>query len=259
MASNHPHNAFKAALQTGQQQIGFWLSTANDCVTEIAAGAGFDWLMIDTEHAPNGMREVLNHLRILEAYASSAVVRPAANDPVIIKRLLDLGAQTLLLPMINSKAEAAAAVAAVRYPPLGIRGVSMGHRANRYGRVANYHQRAADEICIIAQIETTGAAEALEEIAGVDGIDGLFIGPGDLSADMGYLGQPNQPVVQSRITSLTRRAHKVGIPIGTLVTSAQAAREAFGMMMTFVAVSSDIGVIRMATDALVKELRESNT
>lgn len=252
----HPRNSFKAALRSGDRQVGFWLSTASDCITEIAGGAGFDWLMVDAEHAPNDLVDLLGHLRILEASSSSAVVRPPANDPVIIKRLLDCGAQTLMLPMINSKSEAEDAVAAIRYPPQGIRGVSMGHRANRYGRLPNYHRDAAAEICLIAQIETTDANAALEAIADVDGIDAVFVGPGDLSADMGHLGAPGHEEVKSAIATLARRANHAGIPIGTLVTSAQAAREAFDLGMTFVAASTDIGIVRAATDRLVDELAD---
>src|SRR3954471_1282069 len=211
-----PRNAFKRALQNSQRLVGLWHSIGHSTVTEILADSAFDWVLIDTEHAPNEVTHVADTLRALAGSRVSPVVRPAWNDPVLFKRLLDVGAQTLLVPYVQSADEAARAVAAVRYPPRGVRGVASTHRANRYGRVQDYFRRADDEMCVLVQLETSASVDALEEIAAVDGVDGVFIGPSDLSASLGFLGEPRHPDVRRVIEDASRRARRLGKPIGIL-------------------------------------------
>src|SRR3954470_14987097 len=162
--------------------VGLWSSLSSAAATEILCDSGFDWILIDTEHAPNETPMVADQLRAASSGAASPVVRPAWNDIVVLKRLLDVGVQTLLVPFVQSPEEAARAVAATRYPPRGMRGVASVHRANRYGRVTDYFARADEEICLLVQLETRAAVDALEEIAAVEGVDGIFIGPSDLAA-----------------------------------------------------------------------------
>src|SRR6185503_17258481 len=171
-----PVNKFKQNLKAGRQQVGLWSSLSSAAATEILADSGFDWILIDTEHAPNETPMVADQLRAASLGCASPVVRPAWNDQVIFKRLLDVGVQTLLVPYVQSPEEAARAVAATRYPPQGIRGVASVHRANRYGRIPDYFARANDEMCVLVQLETRAAVDALEGIAAVDGVDGVFIG-----------------------------------------------------------------------------------
>ena len=180
------------------------------------------------------------------------MVRPAWNDVVILKRLLDVGVQTLLVPFIQSAEEAARAVAATRYPPRGIRGVASVHRANRYGRVPEYFARADDEMCVLVQLETRAAVEALEEIAAVDGVDAVFIGPSDLAASLGYLGNNAHPEVRETIERACRRAQAIGTPIGILAPIESDARAYLDMGFAYVAVGSDVVVLRKGCDALVK-------
>src|SRR5215204_2417895 len=177
-----PVNKFKQRLRAGEQQVGLWSSLSSAAATEVLGDSGFDWILIDTEHAPNETPMVADQLRAASMGSASPVVRPAWNDQVILKRLLDVGVQTLLVPFVQSAEEAARAVAATRYPPRGIRGVASVHRANRYGRAPDYFARADDEMCVMVQLETRVAVDALEEIAAVEGVDAVFIGPSDLSA-----------------------------------------------------------------------------
>jgi len=178
---NNPVNRFKAALADGRPQVGLWSVLANAYTTEIVAGAGFDWLMLDAEHAPNDVSSILAQLQATQASPTSIVVRPAWNDTVLIKRYLDLGAQTLLIPYVQTAEEAARAVAATRYPPDGVRGVGGSTvRATRFGRIGNYAREAAAQLCVLVQIETRMGLDNLEAIAAVPGVDGVFIGPADL-------------------------------------------------------------------------------
>src|ERR1041384_1159285 len=199
MNSDIPENKFKRALRAGRPQIGLWSSLCSEMAAEVVGGSGFDWILIDTEHAPNELPMVIGQLRAVAGGAAAAVVRPAWNDPVLMKRLLDAGVQNLLVPYVQTQAKARAAVAGTRYPPQGIRGVAVTHRANRFGRVTDYFQKAADEICLLVQIETALALKNIEAIAAVEGIDGLFIGPSDLAAALGHLGNPGHADVRAAI------------------------------------------------------------
>ena len=247
-----PVNRFKQNLKAGRQQVGLWSSLSSAAATEILGDSGFDWILIDTEHAPNETPMVADQLRAISLGTASPVVRPAWNDPVILKRLLDVGVQTLLIPFVQSAEEARRAVAATRYPPKGIRGVASVHRANRYGRVPDYFARADDEMCVLVQLENRASVEALEEIAAVDGVDAVFIGPSDLAASLGHLGNNAHPEVRTMIEQACRRARAVGMPIGILAPIDTDARAYLDMGFAYVAVGSDVVVLRKGCDALVK-------
>lgn len=250
-----PINRFKQGLRDGRPQVGLWSSLSSAAATEILADSGFDWILIDTEHAPNETPMVADQLRAASLGTASPVVRPAWNDPVILKRLLDVGVQTLLVPFIQTPEEAQRAVAATRYPPRGIRGVASVHRANRYGRVADYFKRADEEMCVLVQLETRAAVDALEAIAAVDGVDGVFIGPSDLAASLGHLGNNAHPEVRGTIEQACRRAQAIGKPIGILAPLETDARAYLDMGFAYVAVGSDVVVLRKGCDALVKTFK----
>src|SRR5918912_3833550 len=211
-----PQNRFKRALAEGRQQIGLWCSLPSAFAAEIVAPAGFDWLLFDTEHSPSSVPTVLSQLQAVAPYDVSPAVRAATNDAVLIKRLLDIGAQTLLLPYVESAEEAQRAALAMRYPPEGVRGVSGLTRATRFGRVEGYFRRASEELCLIVQVETQAALDQLEAIARVDGVDGVFIGPADLAASLGHPGEPNHPAVQAAVLDAIRRIRACGKPAGIL-------------------------------------------
>ena len=252
-----PVNRFKQALKDGQQQIGLWNSIPGPLVAEALAGCGFDWVVIDTEHAPTDVPDVLGMLQAMAPYPVSAVVRPAANDPVLIKRLLDFGAQTLILPYIQSAEEAQAAVAAVRYAPRGMRGVAGLTRASRFGAVPDYTRRADAEICLILQVETALALSRIEEIAATDGVDGLFIGPADLAASMGHPGALDHPAVKAAIEDAIRRITVTGKPAGILTSDAAFARACMGWGTRFTAVGMDIGLMLQAARGLAASYRSA--
>lgn len=245
-----PVNAFKSALAEGRTQIGLWTSLGTGTVAEILSGAGFDWLLVDTEHSPNEVPMVLDQLRGMEGSGVSAVVRPAWNDPVLFKRLLDLGVQSLLVPMVQTAEEARRAVAATRYPPAGLRGIAVVHRANRYGRVKDYHVQANREMCVLVQLETRRAVAELEAIAAVEGVDGLFIGPSDLAGDLGYLGNNRHPEAVKVFAEAAERARRAGKPIGILAPVEEDAHRYLDMGFAYVAVGSDIGLLRQAAEGL---------
>jgi len=250
MAMKTPNNTFKAALARGESQIGLWLGLANGYAAEVVAGAGFDWLLIDGEHAPNTLDSILTQLQTLAAYPLEPVVRPAWNDPVEIKRLLDLGARTLLVPMIQSADEAAAAVAAMRYPPSGIRGVGSAlARASRWQRLPAYLDEANGAMCTLVQVETRRGIEALDEICAVDGVDGVFIGPADLAADYGYLGRPGDPAMQEVIEAALKRIRLHGKAAGILISDQKLAARYIACGSLFTAVGVDATLLaRAATD-----------
>lgn len=234
-----PINRFKARLQAGQGQLGIWNTIGGNTVPELLGGAGFDWVLVDCEHAPVEPVEVLGALQAIgQNLEVSAVVRPAANDPVLFKRLLDMGAQTFLVPYIQTAAEAEAAVRAMRYGPKGIRGMAGMTRATRYGKVTDYYNRAESELCLIVQVETIYAMDQLEAIAAVDGVDGVFIGPADLSASMGLRGQTSHPEVVAVIEDALARLKAAGVPAGIMALNpADAARYIdLGSVMTAVGV-----------------------
>lgn len=248
-------NEFKRGLAEGQPQIGFWCSLASHVSVELLAGSGFDWLLIDTEHSPNSLPLVYSQLQACMQNRVEPIVRPAWNDAVMIKQLLDAGVQTLLVPMVQNAEEAAAAVAACRYPPNGVRGFASTSRSSRFGRIKNYHQECEKEICILVQIETAAALSNLEAIAAVPGVDGIFIGPGDLSASLGYLGRPDNAEFQSVISESIRRIRAAATAPGILTPNRDLAHCYLDLGCLFVAVGSDSGVLARVTEQLAQEFR----
>ncbi|HZR01664.1 MAG TPA: aldolase/citrate lyase family protein [Burkholderiales bacterium] len=234
-----PTNVLKRQLKAGKVQVGCWVSLGGVASAEICAGAGFDWVLIDMEHAPNELQAVHQQLHAVGAYPCAVVVRAPWNDMVTIKRLLDLGVQTLLLPYVQNEQEARRAVAAVRYPPGGMRGVSANSRANRFGRVKDYFTHANDEICLILQIETRAAIDQIEQMAAIEGVDGLFIGPQDLAADLGHLGNPGHPEVKAAIGEAIERIAKTGKVPGLLNFNEAEAKDWITRGVRFAAVTSD--------------------
>jgi 4-hydroxy-2-oxoheptanedioate aldolase len=234
-----PINQLKHNLRAGKVQTGCWVSLASHTSAEICASAGFDWILIDMEHAPNDLPQVHHQLHAAAAYPASVLVRAPWSDTVLIKRLLDIGVQSLLLPYVQNEAEARRAVAAVRYPPHGVRGVSANSRANRFGRVKDYFARAHDETCLLLQIETRAAIGEIERMAAIDGVDGLFIGPQDLAADLGHLGDPGHPEVQAAIGEAISRIKRTGKAPGLLNFNEAEAKRWIEQGAQFVAVTSD--------------------
>jgi 4-hydroxy-2-oxoheptanedioate aldolase len=252
-----PRNAFKRAIAEGRPQIGLWLTLTSPVATEVAAGAGFDWLLIDMEHSANDVADVAAHLRAAEGGTAEPIVRPPWNEPVITKRLLDQGVRSFLFPMVQSVAEAEAAVAATRYPPDGIRGVAMSSRANRYGRVKDYFGRASEEICVLVQTETRRSAAIAHELAAVDGVDGVFIGPSDFSADFGRPGQWTSPDIWNAILDTGRRIKAAGKAVGFLSGVQDKNLELLAEGFTFVAVGNDTALLAERTDTLVRTYAEA--
>ena len=250
-----PRNAFKQAIAEGRTQIGLWMALTSGYAAEAVAGAGFDWLVIDMEHAPNTLESVVAQLQALAAYPATAVVRPASNDIVRIKHLLDMGAQTLIVPYVQSVAEAEAAVAAMRYPPRGLRGVSSATRATGFGRVADYGRKAEAELCLIVQVETVAALESLEAIAAVDGVDGVFIGPADLAASMGLVGQLSHPEVKAAVLGAIQRLVRIGKPAGVLSADPDFAGACRDAGAIFVAVGLDTVILARGADALARRFK----
>lgn len=251
-----PRNAFKAALARGERQIGLWSSLCSTIAAEVVSLSGFHWMLLDTEHSPNELPDLLGQLQAMAPGTASAVVRPAWNDPVLLKRILDIGATSVLVPFVQNVEEAERAVAACRYPPHGVRGITASGRASRYGRVPDYLRRAEGEICVLLQIETGVALTRLEAIAAVPGVDGIFIGPADLSASMGHLGQPGHPDVQAAIRDAGARLRAIGKPAGILAGNEADARRYMEWGYAFVAVGSDIGLLARASDALAKAFQD---
>jgi 4-hydroxy-2-oxoheptanedioate aldolase len=248
-------NAFKHALAAGKLQIGLWSSLCSNIVADILADSGFDWILLDSEHSPNEIPSLLSQLQAIGRGGTTPIVRPAWNDTVLAKRCLDIGAQTLLFPYVQNVAEAKAAVASTRYPPQGIRGVSVAARASRYGRVQGYLGKANSEICVLVQVETREAMTQLEDIAKVDGIDGVFIGPSDLAASLGHLGNPQHADVQAAIKDAVTRLKAVGKPAGILTGNEEEARKYIDWGYLFVAVGADVGLLAKSADTLAKKFK----
>ena len=249
-----PKNAFKQAITQGRRQIGFWLSLGSAAVAEVVAGAGYDWVMVDTEHGPNDLQSVIDQLRVLEG-ATTPVVRPAWNDPVLIKRLLDAGAPALLVPFVRNAEEAVRAVASTRYPPRGIRGVATSQRASRWGQRSDYVRRYEEELCVIVQLETGASLGEIEKIAAVPGVDALFVGPSDLAADLGHLAETGHPEVQAAIADAIARGRRAGKPMGIFAPGEAEARSYLELGVTFVAVGTDAGVVRRGAEGLAAAFR----
>lgn len=249
-----PTNTFKQALAERRLQLGIWAALASPAATEVTAGAGFDWVVIDGEHAPNDIPLLSAQLQAVLASPSHPVVRVPVGDPALIKQVLDIGAQTILVPMVETAEQAAALVRATRYPPAGIRGVGAAlGRASAYSRIADYLDTANDQICLLVQVESRAALAAIEAIAAVDGVDGIFIGPSDLAADMGLLGQPGAPAVLAAIEDALTRIQAAGKPAGILTLDHALARLYVAMGTTFVAIGADVLLLAAATTRLRQE------
>lgn len=251
-----PQNAFKRAIAANQPQLGLWVSLCSNYATECVASAGYDWLLLDMEHSPSDMSTVLGQLQATQGFSGTPLVRPYWNDSVLVKRLLDLGATSLLFPMIQNAEEAAQAVASTRYPPQGFRGVALTHRGNAFGRTPDYLERIHDELCVIVQVETRVALACVEEIAGVDGVDGVFFGPADISADYGKLGQTMDEEVWDGIREAAGKVAKTGKPVGTLVTDPQFAAELLSTGFSFVACGTDAGLLARGADQLLAKVKQ---
>lgn len=247
-----PRNAFKAAILEGRAQIGLWVTIPGSDNAEAMAGCGFDWLLIDTEHSTVSLDTVKSMLQAMAPYPVSAAVRPGWNDPVEIKRILDAGAQTILVPYVQNAEEAARAVSAVRYPPAGMRGVAGITRATRYGLVDGYTARADSEICLLVQVESAEALANIEAIAAVDGVDGIFIGPADLAASMGHPGNPSAPEVKSAILDGIARIRKAGKPAGILTLDPIFLKQAVAAGSVFTAVDVDQAILLRGARALAR-------
>lgn len=245
-----PRNTFKQALREGRAQIGLWVGLADPYAAEALAGTGFDWLLIDGEHAPNDVRSVLAQLQSVAPYPTHPIVRPVIGDVPLIKQLLDVGAQTLLIPVVETAEQAARMVSATRYPPNGIRGVGSAlARSSRWNQIDQYLHRADDEMCVLVQIETALGVQNLQEIASVEGVGGVFFGPADLSASMGFLGQPGHPKVQEAIFKGIADVRAAGKAAGILTADRAMAQACLDAGALFVAVGVD-------TTLLVKSARE---
>lgn len=250
-----PVNRFKQAIGAGQHQLGLWASLAHPYSAEVVAGSGFDWLVFDTEHSPNDVPTVLGQLQAAAPYPVSCVVRPSWNDHIQQKRYLDIGAQTLLIPYVQNAEEAADAVAGMRYPPAGIRGVGGTMRASGFGRMADYAQHCQEQLCLLVQVETQQGLDNLESIAAVDGVDGVFIGPADLSASMGHPGDLQHPDVQAAIEDAIRRVRACGKAPGILTFNETLARRYMELGSLFTAVGMDVAVLARETEKLAARFR----
>lgn len=246
-----PVNRFKQRLQRGEAQIGLWLGLAEPYCAELAANAGFDWLLIDGEHAPNDLRGMLGQLQAIAPYPAQAIIRPVIGDTALIKQVLDIGAQTLLVPMVESAEQARQLVRAMHYPPKGVRGVGSAlARASRWNSIPGYLEQADEQMCLLVQIESLEGLQNLDAIAAVEGVDGVFIGPADLSASMGYRGNPGHPEVQAAIEQAIGRIQKAGKAAGILSADEALARRYLELGAGFVAVGVDTTVLMRGLQGL---------
>ena len=252
-----PINHFKRAILCGQPQIGLWSHLCSAISTEILAGSGFDWLLLDMEHSPNELPELLAQLHAMQGGTATAIVRPPWNDMVTFKRLLDIGVQSLLVPYVQTAEEARQAVSFTRYPPHGVRGFAGAPRASAYGRTKDYAHRCTEELCVLVQVETVEGLRNLEAIAEVEGIDGVFIGPGDLSAALGHLGNPKHPEVLAKIDDAIARIRACGKAAGILTGDETLARHYLDLGCLFVAVGADQNLLRDSSQALVQRFKLS--
>ena len=251
-----PINSFKQALRTGDMQLGAFLGLADAYSAELMANTTFDWLLIDAEHGPNDLRSILAQLQALAAYPVKPVVRAPDHNATTIKRLLDIGVQTLLLPMVESADQAHQLVRAMRYPPAGVRGVGGGlARATHWGRVSNYADAVTEQLCLLVQIESPTGLRELEAISAVDGVDGVFLGPADLAAALGYFGQPGHPEVSRVIEQALSRVRATGKPAGVYCADPVIAARYRELGASFFLIAADTILLRTAANAQVARFR----
>lgn len=254
-----PVNQFKQRLLAGEEQYGLWLGLSQTISTEICAGAGFDWLLIDAEHGPNDLRTILAQMQVISAYASHPVVRPPHGDHVLIKQLLETGAQTLMIPMVESAEQAEQLVEAMLYPPHGIRGVGSAlARASRWGRIEDYAHQANDQMCLIVQVETKEGLENLDAIQNVKGVDGVFFGAADLAASFGHLGEADHPEIVGMIEDGLRRVASIGKFGGVLCGDKSLVERYVRAGARFAAVGVDSMILSAATSALCALYKPDN-
>lgn len=254
-------NKFKQSLKTEQPLIGLWLGLASSYSAEMIAMTGFDWLLIDGEHAPNNVTTVLQQLQAIAPYQdqgfSTPIVRPPIGDAALIKQYLDIGVQTLLIPMVESGQQAQTLVDSMRYPPEGIRGVGSAlARASLWNNVEDYLNAANDEMCLLVQVENVAGLQNIEAIANVEGVDGVFIGPADLSAAMGHRGNPSHPEVQSAIVHIAKVTKAAGKAVGILYADPQQAQQYIEMGFNFVAVGVDTSLLVKSCQQLLGQFKE---
>ena len=244
--------SFKDVLTTADRSLlGIWVCSGSALNAEICAGAGFDWLFIDAEHSPNDLSSILAQLQAVRSYPVVPVVRPPFNDTVLIKQYLDLGVQSLIIPMVNNAEDARKAVAACHYPPLGVRGVGSAlARSARWNRIGGYLQNASETITVMVQIESAEAVANVEQIVGTDGVDGIFIGPSDLAASMGVIGQQNHPDVVDAVTSSIRAGLAAGKYVGVNAFDKATAQGYIEAGAHFVGVGADVALLARASEAL---------
>jgi 4-hydroxy-2-oxoheptanedioate aldolase len=251
-----PENKFKTALKAGQLQIGFWQGLANAYTAEISAYAGFDWLLVDGEHSPNDITSIRDQLQIIDPSPSQAIVRCVVGHTHIIKQIMDIGAQTILVPMVDTAAQAGQLVRDMRYPPEGVRGAGAAvARSGRFSRIPDYLQTANAQACLLVQAESQLALDNIEAIAAVDGVDGIFIGPADLAADLGHLGDANHPDVRAAIDDAIRRIVATGKAAGILMADPVRVQHYIDLGAIFVAVGVDVTTFAQATSALAAKFR----
>ncbi|APE43502.1 4-hydroxy-2-oxo-heptane-1,7-dioate aldolase [Sulfitobacter alexandrii] len=251
-----PRNLFTHALVAGQSQLGLWITLSSPFAAEVTAPSGFDWVLIDMEHSPNDYFSVLGQLQAYAPTRTTPIVRVEWNDPVAVKRLLDLGASGLLFPMIQNVEEAEKAVASTRYPPRGTRGFSGASRATKFGRITDYATQVERETTVLLQVETAAAVDRAEEIGAVDGVHGIFFGPGDIAADMGKVGKPMDEDVWSLIRPAAEKLMAQGVPVGTLVQDPAFAADLLREGFSFVACGSDAVLLARAADGLLADMKD---
>ncbi|MEZ8016140.1 MAG: HpcH/HpaI aldolase/citrate lyase family protein [Ascidiaceihabitans sp.] len=252
---NLPQNPFTRAIAAGKKQIGLWVTLSSNFTAEVVAPSGYDWVLIDMEHSPNDLNSVIGQLQVFASTGTTAIVRPDWNDTVQVKRLLDSGAPGLLFPMIQTVEEAQKAIAATRYPPHGVRGVSGSTRANKFGRIKDYFAKVEQETTVILQLETQSAVAMAAEIGSQDGVSGVFFGPADIAADMGLLGKPMDNAVWDLIMPAARALMAKGVPVGTLVLDTEFAAKLLNEGFTFVACGSDSSILAKGSDLLLAQVK----
>ena len=248
-------NLFLKAIRSGKQQIGLWLSLTSNHSAEVIAHTNFDWVLIDMEHSPNDLQSVLAQLQVFENFETTVLVRPPWKDAVKVKQLLDIGAQGLVFPMVQSAEDAKHLIASTRYPPAGIRGVGSTTRATAFGRDKSYFSQADNETAVILQIETLSALEQIGEISKIEGIDGVFFGPSDIAADMGLIGQSLHPEIWRKIMPAVKKLQTANIPVGTLVLDPEFAKKLLDEGFSFVACGIDAALLASSSDQLLKKMR----
>ena len=248
-------NPFRARLRQAGAPLGTWLMSGASSTAEAMGRAGFDWLLMDLEHVPLDDRDALHVLQAISGTNACAVARLAANEPVLFKRALDLGAQTVMVPFVDNAQAALRAVQHAKYPPMGCRGFAAVHRASGYGTAPDYARRANDSTFVIIQLETPQAVDALEKIAAVPGVDALFLGPGDLSANMGYIGDIAHPAVQQVIADVAKRCQAIGIPCGIVGPTPDMVSRFIALGYAYVAVASDMGMMMRQANAFIEAIR----